>query len=93
MKSHAQSWHLNEETDSLQYLWETNCAIYATALAWKTYTDDNRKQQKHVTTTDPRPIWQRIIYNKITQLRRETSQITEEFRRLATNGKRTPIGN
>ena len=62
----------------------------ATVVAWKTYTDDNRKLQKHATTTDPRPIWPGIIDNKITQLRRQTSQISEEIRRLATNGKLTP---
>ena len=62
----------------------------ATVVAWKTFTDDNRKLQKHGTTTDLRQIWQGIIDNKITQWRRQTSQISEEIRLLARNGKLTP---
>ena len=46
--------------------------------------------KKIATTTDPRPIWQGIIDNKITQWRRQTSQISEEIRLLARNGKLTP---
>ena len=76
------------ETDPTLYLWEINCAISATAVAWKNYTGNKGKPKTNV-ATDERPKWMSIIDNQITNLRKQTSQITEEKRRLTTNGKLT----
>ena len=74
------------ETDPTLYLWEINCAIYATAVSWKNYTGNKGKPKTNI-TNDERPKWMRINDNQITKLRRQASQITEETRRLTTNGK------
>ena len=68
---------------------EINCAIYATAVAWKNYNGNRGKPRTNI-TTDERPKWMRTIDNQITKLRKQASQITEEIRRLTTIGKLTP---
>ena len=79
---------IQAETDPTLCLWEINCAIYATAVARKNYTGNKGKPRTNI-TTDERPKWMRILDNQITELRKQASQITEEIRRLTTNGKLT----
>ena len=72
------------------FLWECNCAIYATAVAFKRVTMENkatkasqRKEQKE------KPRWLITLEQEVTKLRKQTSQITEEINRIKNNKKMT----
>lgn len=73
-------------TEPELFLWECNCAIYATAVSFKRTTTENKRPSTRQTKV---PKWQRILDEKITKLRKQASQITEEINRIKNNRKLT----
>ena len=71
----------------MQFLWETNCAIYSVACAWKTKDQKTRINQQNRIKFKPK--WMKHIESQMNLLRREISLITEETKRLKTNGRIT----
>ena len=74
-------------TQPTQFLWEANCAIYSVAYTWKT-----KHQKTHIIQQNRnkfKPKWMKHIESQMNLLRREISQITEEIKRLKTNGRIT----
>ena len=76
-------------THPSEYLWEVNCAIYATSVPWKRYNGEKQVERKKTIKTKRKPKWLTKTEKKIERLRREFSQITEETRRLTNNTKLT----
>ena len=76
-------------THPSEYLWEVNCAIYATSVSWKRYNGEKQVERKKTIKTKIKPKWLTKTEKKIEQLRGEFSQITEETRRLTNNTKLT----
>ena len=75
------------KTQPTQFLWEANCAIYSVAFTWKT-----KDQKTHINQQNRnkfKPKWMKHIESQMNLLRRELSQITEEIKRLKTNGRIT----
>jgi len=79
----------NPTTEPTEYLWEVNCAIYSTAVAWKIFNGEKQKPTTNTARKERKPKWQVEMERKIEKLRRECSQITEEIRRLTRNAKLT----
>ena len=77
------------KTQPTQFLWEANCAIYSVAYTWKTKHQKTRIIQQNRNKFKPK--WMKHIESQMNLLRREISQITEEIKRLKTNGKITRI--
>ena len=72
------------------FLWECNCAIYATATSFKFITKENKKpKQSQSEERNEKPIWLIRLEQKTVILRKQTSQITEEIRRVQSNKKMT----
>ena len=76
-------------THPSEYLWEVNCAIYATSVSWKRYNGEKQVERKKTIKAKRKPKWLTKTDKKIERLRREFSQITEETRRLTNNTKLT----
>ena len=76
-------------THPSEYLWEVNCAIYATSVSWKRYNGEKQVERKKTIKAKRKPKWLTKTEKKIERLRREFSQITEETRRLTNNTKLT----
>ena len=72
----------------IEFLWEYNCAVYATARAWKA---ENTQLKTTQTSKNEafKPKWLLNIEKEMQQTRKEISQLTEEIKRLKTNGKLT----
>ena len=70
-------------TQPTQFLWEANYAIYS----WKTKHQKTRIIQQNRNKFKPK--WVKHIESQMNLLRREISQITEEIKRLKTNGRIT----
>ena len=78
------------EVDPLDYIWKVNNAIYSVAVAWKNSTATPKQQkQQHNSMKTLKPKWQQKFEYENGILRKKISQITEELRRLTTNGRMT----
>ena len=75
------------KTQPTQFLWEANCAIYSVAYTWKTKHQKTRIIQQNQNKFKPK--WMKHIESQMNLLRREILQITEEIKRLKTNGRIT----
>ena len=75
------------KTQPTQFLWEANCAIYSVAYTWKTKHQKTCIIQQNQNKFKPK--WTKHIESQMNLLRREISQITEEIKRLKTNGRIT----
>ena len=79
---------VDPEQCPIEFLWEYNCAVYATARAWKAKNSQLKTTQTS-RNKDYKPKWQLNIEKEMQQTRKEISQLTEEIKRLKTNGKLT----
>ena len=72
-----------------EYLWEVNCAIYSTVYAWKCVILKQEDQGNKKTFSDKKLGWMAKLEEKMNRIRGKISQISEEIKRLRTNGKLT----
>ena len=74
------------KTQPTQFLWEANCAIYSVAYTWKTKHQKTPIIQQNRNKFKPK--WMKHIKSQMNLLR-EISQITQEIKRLKSNGRIT----
>ena len=77
---------VDTEQYPIEFLSEYNCAVYATARAWKTKNTQLKTTQTS-RNKDYKPKWQLNIAKEMQQTRKEILQLTEEIKRLKTNGE------
>ena len=75
------------KTQPTQFLWEANYAIHSVAKTWKTKHQKTRIIQQNQNKFKPK--WMKHIESQMNLLGREISQITQEIKRLKTNGRIT----
>ena len=54
------------KSNSCEFLWEYNCAVYSTAVAWKEYTEKKPNERKVI----KKPKWLREIEAKMINIRK-----------------------
>ena len=80
---------VDPEQCPIEFIWEYNCPVYATtARAWKAQNTQLKSTQRS-RNKNYKPKWQLNIEKDVQQTRKEISQLTEEIKRLKTNGKLT----
>ena len=80
----------NPVEDPERFLWEYNCAVYATVIIYKKGIKERKKSNAtQRTNNDSRPRWLVKLESKMTALRKEISQLSEEIRRTKYNMKMT----
>ena len=79
----------NPVEDPERFLWEYNCAIYATVITYKKGTKEKKSNATQRTNNDSRHRWLVKLESKMTVLRKEISQLSEEIRRTKYNIKMT----
>lgn len=72
------------------FLWEFNCAIYATVTSFKCCKEENKRTSQPKKQSE-KPTWLINMENKMMVQRKHISQITEEIRRIQKNQKVTKI--
>lgn len=74
-----------------EFLWESNCAMYATVRAWKQATQVRKGSNNNGVKENQKykPQWLTKLENKMAIARKQISQISAEINRLKTNGRLT----
>eukprot|EP00112_Aurelia_sp_Birch-Aquarium-sp1_P005339 Seg1603.16 transcript_id=Seg1603.16/GoldUCD/mRNA.D3Y31 product="hypothetical protein" protein_id=Seg1603.16/GoldUCD/D3Y31 len=72
----------------VEYLWDVNCAMYATIYGWKLSTSENKSENNNSSNRGKQgwvPAWEKRINEKMNRIRGKISQITEEIQRIRNN--------
>ena len=75
-----------------KYLWDVNCAMYATICGWKLATGDHKDGNNNSNNQGKQrgiPAWEKRMNEKMNKIRGKISQITEEIQRIRNNKKLT----